>query len=475
MTGRIIIALIGLLAATAMVQAEDTDDGILFHHSDELFDTWREVSRLRDTETSNADTAVSMITNAKGKKRSKVDMVKNVEELKAFCNTVYEKADSYKDNMTAGTVSSLVPFILAYGKKSDHPFISYAKTMAKFRAKWTKGIGKYMIASIHTAVTKGHGAVQREKPKGYVSLKHGAIGTRDRPLVLRKLIVPMTAFQTNLKKIRRGAMKGADAKAAAAWLKQGAKGKFLTFQKRVEGFYKGKIEACFKRTVRAGVRAEDRAYRRAHRARVGLFGQIRVQVPAGIRSTHATLRACGVHVPSPRQLRAIAKAKAREWLRHKKFSMSNANSLVKAYMKDRAPFFIRLKTGTRKNSGSNSKPRFILKGKNRVKKGKLKHAGKQGKEETQLVMAENLGDFKSLTLKAGNRDGWYIRRVSVKQGRHGKWIDLCAQSNGGNPFAAACGAKWLDMKPFDKASSYGVGKVTVDNVGDSWTFVRAPK
>lgn len=400
------------------------------------------------------------------------DTVTNILFLKTFATVAKDKASDLVDEARAGSMSALVPFIRDYAGVSKHPFIDYAKLMAKYRAKWTIGVSAYVLKSLHHSIIKGKGAVQCEHPKGFCSLKHKAFGLQSRPNMMNKLLVAHTHFQQTLAKLKKN-LHNADAKAAAAWLKHGSKGKFMTFERRVQNYYKSKVDACFAKTVKVGIKAEFGAFETSKKANHDMFRQIRVQVPAGIKSTAAALAQCGVRVPTARQIKELAKAKADHWLKTKKFSMSNAKDLISKFMKDRIPVYIKITTGDQKGAASSMVPKISIKGTKATKNTKLKIAKTKGKTTEGMVMAEGIGDFKSLTLKAGNMDSWYIKHVQVKQGKHGKWIQMCAQSEV-SPFKAMCSGKWLDMKPFDKPKDYGLKKITGSKVSTTWTFTQAP-
>lgn len=406
------------------------------------------------------------------KVKKKRSTVTNLMNFKAFCMGAKEKADDVLDSWDGGkggSMSALLPFIIAYGKPSKHPFIDYAKQIAKYKAKYPMGISRYVITNLHNSIVNGAGVVDVNKPVGFCSLRHQAFGLTARPYMLRKVLTTLTKF-SELKQKAQKALSGADAKAAAAWLKSGAKTKFKTFKARVEDYYKAKVHECYRKTIKIGVNAEFKAFEKMKRLDAkALFKQVRAQVPAGLKAT-AARRNCKFLLPNGRQIQALTKAKAAHWLKTKQFSMKNAKDVIKAFMKQRAAIHIKILTGKAKNAQSDMVPTAVIKGSDRTKTVKLKIKKTPGKWGTALVMAQGLGDFKKLTLKAGNMDGWLIQEVRVAQGK-GRWLGMLAQSQRGFDLDSTSSSKWLDMKPFNKPAHYGLKKITGKKVSTMWSYV----
>jgi len=213
-------------------------------------------------------------------------IVQSLVRLRAFCLGAKDAAKEFLENNGKSAESAFPNFIVAFGQpwvapkpkpvikdgiayppKDFHPkynvIVAYSKAMGIARGKFGKGINKYVLDSIDSAVYDGKDVITgfinaHYKNPERVGLDNTMAGLTSRPNYMAKLSTPLEVFDDHYAKETKLA-DDADVKRAIGLLKSGSKmayHSFLAEARRAEGLRHAEHHAAKVARSKAAIKAK---------------------------------------------------------------------------------------------------------------------------------------------------------------------------------------------------------------------------
>merc|ERR1712093_669544 len=348
--------------------------------------------------------------------RKASNTLRNVIDLKGFCIAAFDKAVEMR-LAHAKARGPLVDFIIAFGKVrhdagkhnvfAGNVIVEYSKAMGKTKATYKHGIGKYLLHHVDKAVIAGNGIVTTVMLKHHtmMMLNYKALGFKAafEPHYFRRTAVTISQYmryQTQVDKVS----KGADADAAAVWLRTGAHDHYKSFMAKVVAKYRAAKKKYIGKIVKGALNAERRAFKGN---RKGPTGGVHPMAPAGILGG-ATIRKKlqAFKYPSEKKLKAEARAAGSAWYAEKKHKGVDAKKAIENMEKKAMKKKLEKKAKAKAKRDAAKKKiadEKKAKGDRKTKASKKKSAEKK-KNKDKKVAAEKDRKARAARIKADEKD-----------------------------------------------------------------------
>lgn len=403
------------------------------------------------TETVHASVAAS--AEVRGKKDDGV--MNAIVDLKAYCMGARDKAVTMKNK---GKTSSLVPFIIKFGKKNVHTDLvtAYAKIVGKLRAHYTTGLGSYLLDRLNENVLSGKKVTflgTRGLLRNRQMLDYRRLGLQAEPIYFKTLNVRLTAWSSAKAAIHQG--KSGDA--IKAWVKSGNAEIFKMFVSKITAKLNRKNQLQDDKEESGALIAERAALKQGLKSKRGKQEVMQPIPPAGAKGGQLVRSQAKWKMPSPKEIKKMAMTKTVAYMANLAKRDASSTEVVKAIEHKLEGTTIRITTSAHLFSESMMVPDVIFKGSLGTIYGKIHALPLQSKTLTQTFTGKHsIGDIEHIELRAptkGKKNGsdpWLCTKFEVQVGYGNPWVTM---TRSGFPGTYKF---WLDRKPHHHGPYYGL-------------------
>lgn len=373
---------------------------------------------------------------------SKVDVLHNIINLKAYCMAAYDEARILM--ATHKSVQSIVEFVMLYGQEGggddlggkqahvENIVTEYSNLIGAMRAKYGTGVNRYVLDHIDQAIRQdpkgamhvlrnmeafGNGGAQGRKYGHLAALRTPALGLEDTPQVVVEMAVSHPTY-LHFKTLTDKYAENADLQAATVFLKSKQEGHYESFLQREIAKVERKMRQYSYVVNKAGYKAAGDAYMAAYEAnRQAFFKHVNVQAGAAWKAAEAATASMAYQPPTMKELIKLANEHAKKFVA-KMTAGTDTATLLKSIADEAGGVKITLETAGSTNAQSSMKPAIKIVGKTGTLTGTIRAVPAQGATFVQHMPSDQaIGDIEHIEITGTGSDmKWKCKHFRVRSG-----------------------------------------------------------
>lgn len=388
-------------------------------------------------------TEVSIKLSQEPEEEPKVDVLKNLIDLKAYCLAAYDNTNIVMQNHP--NLQAMAEFVHAYGLNGggddvggrkaevDNIVTEYAHVMGALKAKYGHGVNMYILDHLDKSLRHdpegavfqqlqmqalGGGGSKGHKYGQLTGLKYQSLGLEDMPNILVELAAKYAKFLTFKAHVQEQAS-NADVVAATMFLQSKSFGHYQSFLQREIAKVEKKMRSEFNFVAKAAFDAEEQAFQESYAAnREAFFDHVAKQAPAAVSASDEAALQFPWTPPTMEELKAQAHNASLAFMKEFQDQHADPSTLLRRITEEAGGVKIFVSTTGATDAQSTMKPSITFEGAQGSMTHELRAVPGQGKTFVQHIPAkEALGKIQKIII-TGTGEGlrWNCAGVKLRAG-----------------------------------------------------------